>query len=51
MIFFFEVRFFDSIKKNWPEWESYHAHALTTDLTGRTMRCAQWCTGLSDHEA
>ena len=32
--------------ESWPEWDSnpqpraYHAHALTTELSGRTVRCA-----------
>ena len=32
--------------ESWPEWDSnprpraYHAHVLTTELSGQTMRCA-----------
>ena len=32
--------------ESWPEWDlnsqprAYHAHALTTELSGRTMGCA-----------
>ena len=43
--------------ESWPEWDSnpqpcvYHAHAQTTELSGRTMRCAWWSTESSDHEA
>ena len=30
---------------------AYGTHALTTELSGRTVRCAQWSKGSSDHEA
>ena len=41
-IIHFELRFFDFHVKSWPEWDSnprpcaYRAHALTTELSGRT---------------
>ena len=40
------LRFFRFHIESWPEWDSnprpraYRAHALTTELSGRTMRCA-----------
>ena len=43
--------------ESWPERDSnpwprtYRAHALTTELSDRTIRCAYWSTGSSDHEA
>ena len=42
--------------ESWPEWESnpwpraYCVHALTTELSGWMMRCAEWSTGSSGHE-
>ena len=41
----FELRFRFHIE-SWPEWDAnpppraYRAHALTTELSGRTIRCA-----------
>ena len=43
--------------ESWLEWDpnpqpcAYRAHAITTELSGRTMRCAYRSTGSSDHEA
>ena len=43
--------------ESWPERDSnprprtYRALALTTELSDRTIRCAYWSTGSSDHEA
>ena len=34
----FELRFYNSISKVGPS--AYRPHALTTELSGRTMRCA-----------
>ena len=44
----FELRFFDFHLGSWPEWDSnpqpraYRAHALTTEISGQTMRRASF---------
>ena len=53
----FELRLFDSIWKVGPSGIRTHdlvltVHTLlTTEVSGRTIRCAELSTGSSDHEA
>ena len=46
LIYVYILQFYNYIPFYKPEWDSnpqphaYHAHALTTELSGQTMRCA-----------
>ena len=47
----FELIFFESESDLNPWPRALRAQALTTELSARTMRCAQWSTESSDREA